>query len=103
MIRPGVREPLVISVWQQILAGGIQSAQTPVLVQGVCAFTRMALGGAAMVRTLCRALSTESHILFILASTMTCDGPKARQATRLAAPSILTSSPSLVKALVLIR
>ena len=84
-------------------SGLTQSAHMPVLAQGVDACTRNALGGAAKVRTLRMASSTLSHSLFMLANTITCSGPWAIHATRLLAPSILTSSPALVNALVLVR
>ena len=56
-----------------------------------------------MLCTLAMPLRTSGTILFMPAITITCCGPWQRQATRLPTPSILTSSPSNVMALELIK
>ena len=103
LMRSGFREKRVMRVWQQMQSGLRQSAQTPVLAQGVLAPTRIAFGGQAMVWMRKMASSTVLQSLSMLARTITCAGPCAMQATRLLAPSIFTSSPAFVKAFVLVR
>ena len=84
--------------WQQIVSGDLQSIQAPVLEQGVSSPNRWALTGAATPRARFIAASVSLQTLFIPTMKITFFGPCAMAETRLAFPSMLTSTPSSVMA-----
>ncbi len=77
--------------------------QEPVFAQGVERPKRWALVGAATPRARFMAASTSEQTLFMPTISTTFFGPKAMAETRLALPSMLTSTPSSVMALQLAR
>ena len=84
---------------EQILLSPKQLPHTPVLAQGVSLFNRKVFLGDAIFCALQIASFMSLHILFIPTIRMTFLGPKARAATLLPAPSMLTSFPLMVTAL----
>ena len=86
-----------------MVSGDLQSAQAPVFVHGVLSPKRWALMGAATLRARFMAPSTSPHTLFMPTMKMTFLGPCAMAETRLALPSMFTSTPSSVMALTLER
>ena len=65
--------------------------------------TRFTLAGAAILRARWMASCRSTDTLFLPTMIYTWDGPCARQAIRFPFPSMLTSSPSMVMAFVLIK
>ena len=94
LILPAGLHKRVRTMYEQILSVLLQSAQVPVVLQGVRMSKRCALTGAAVLRAREVASSAVFTTLFMPHATMTLFGPKVIAATRLPIPSTLTISPS---------
>jgi hypothetical protein len=104
LILPAGRQSLVVTISAQMLSALRQSSQAPVLKQGVRSFSnRCATAGAAMVLVRRSPSSGLLTTLFIPAATMTLFGPNIIAASRFPFPSIFTSWPSSLTALLLIK
>src|SRR5450759_3803266 len=93
----GLRLTMVVT--RQMFIGVLQSTQRPRATHGTSIPSLRALAGAARFFILLNASLRSSTSLLAPARTITVSGPNIIPATRLPMPSVLTSSPSMVIAL----
>ena len=99
----GRHERFVTTILQHMQSGDWQSVQKPAVPHGVFLPVLSAITGHVWVWIRWIPSSTVFTILLIPATMTTCFGPWSRLETRLLAPSMFTSSPFMVMALVPIR